>query len=161
MVLPAVIGIIILAIIIYVALRVLKNVILAAVLIAAVFIASFLILGSWPDLQQVPVIGPYLPNLPSSASEAIATIKNVFYSIDILSVSRDSDNNILITLANTGKLNLSNFKVLVDEKPVKIINMPTDPLKSGETTVLQIDWKDEFEEIVVKTDQVQLSYKLI
>jgi hypothetical protein len=159
MVLPLIFGLMILAIVIYIALRVLGNVVMGLALIALVFIASYLILGYGPDLQAIPFIGQYLPKLPSTTGEAIAVIRDVFYSIAILDVSRDSGGNLLITVANTGKLSVSGFKVFVDGQAAGITNTPKDPLKSKEVTVIQLDWNKDYSDIVVHTDKTLARYK--
>lgn len=158
MVIPAIVGIILLAIIVYVVLKILKNLVLAFVLIALVFIASFFIFGSLPDLKTIPYIGQFIPKLPSTTGEAIAVIKNVFYSVEILSTSRDSQNDLLVTVANTGKLDASNFKIFVDGQQVSIINDPTDPLKSGKTTVIQTDWNKDFSYLLVQTKNANATF---
>lgn len=158
MVLPLIFGIIILAIVIFVFLRVLGNILVGAILIFLVLIASYLIIGSLPDLQAAPIIGEYLPKFPTSVKEAIGYIKDIFYNIDILSVTRDSEENLLIVVANTGRLDVSNFTVFIDLQQTKILNKPKDPLKPKEVTVIQIDWKESFKQILVKTDQANATY---
>jgi len=158
MVLPAIFGIIILVVIVYVVLKILKNLVLAFVLISLVFIASYFIFGSLPDLKTVPIIGQFIPKFPSTTGEAVAVIKNVFYSIEILSTSRDSQDNLLVTVVNTGKLDASSFKIFVDGQQVKIINNPADPLKSGKTTVIQTDWNKDFSSILVQTKNANATF---
>jgi hypothetical protein len=153
MVLPLIFGIIILVIVVYIGIRIFKNMIVGILLIVLVLIASFLIIGSFPDLQSIPLVGKYLPKIPSTSGEAIRAIKNIFYSMEIVSITRDNQNNLLITVANTGRLSLSNFQVFVDGDAVSIANRPKDPLKPGETTVLQVDWRGSFNKILVQTDQ--------
>jgi hypothetical protein len=152
MVLPLIFGIIIVAIIVYIGIRILKSLVIGIALIALVLIVSFLILGSFPNLQSIPFIGKYLPKLPSTG-EAISAIRKFFYSLEIVNVARDDENNLLITVANTGKLSLSNFKVFVDGEYVTMLNKPKEPLNSGEITVLQVNWKDNFHKVLVQTDQ--------
>jgi hypothetical protein len=152
-VLPLIFGIIILAILVYIGIRIFKNLVVGILLIALVLIVSFLILGSFPDLQSIPFIGKYLPKIPSTTGEAISAIRKFFYSLEIVNVARDNQNNLLITVANTGKLSLSNFKVFVDGEYTPMINKPKDPLNSGEITVLQVDWKGNFNKILVQTGQ--------
>lgn len=153
-----IIGVIILFIIVYVSLKVFKNLIFGVVMIGLVLFASFLIFGSLPDLKSVPLIGQFLPTLPGTTGEAIAIIKNVFYSIDILSVDRDSQNYLLITVINTGRLSVSDFRVLVDGQPTDILNKPTDPLTSGQGTTIQANWKKEFTKVEIITDRASASY---
>ena len=74
MVITAIIGIIILAIIIFVTIRIVKNVLIGVVLIGLILFASFVILGSIPSLRSIPVIGPILPRVPSSLGEVISII---------------------------------------------------------------------------------------
>jgi len=158
MVISIIIGIIILAIVIFVAIRIVKNVLIGVALIALVLLASFLVLGSVPSLRSVPIIGPRLPRVPSSLGEVIAIIKKIFYEIEILDVSRDSKNQILITIKNTGKLEASNFTVLIDNKTAEIINKPKDPLKPGKMTTIQTDWKKDYSEILIQSLRVNATY---
>lgn len=158
MVVPAIIGIILLAVIVYVVLKILKNLVLAFVLIALVFIASFFIFGSLPDLKTIPYIGQFIPSLPSTTGGVVTVIKNVFYGIEILSTSRDFQNNLLITVANNGRLGVSNFKIFVDGQQVEIINSPDDPLMPGKSTIFQTDWNKDFSSILVQTDQINATY---
>ena len=157
MVLDLIFGIIILGIAVFIAVRIVGSITVGIVLIAMVFVASYFILGSFPNLKSIPIIGQFLPEF-STTDQAIAVIKNVFFNIDIISVSRDVENNLLVTVANTGKLDVSGFKVFVDNKTVNIINNPKDPLKSKETTIIQTDWKNGFAIITVETKQAKAVY---
>jgi hypothetical protein len=161
MVISVIIGIIILAIVIFVAIRIVKNILIGLALIGLVLLASFLILGSIPNLKSIPIIGPKLPRLPSSLGEVISIIKRMFYEIKILDVSRDSKNQILITIKNTGKLKASNFKVFVDNKTAKIINKPKDPLESGGITTIQTNWKGDYSEILVQSLKANATLRAI
>jgi len=161
MVVPAILGLILLVVIVYVTLKILKNVVIAFVLISLIFLASFLIFGSLPDLQTIPLIGQFIPKLPSTTGQIVRVIKNVFYSIDILATSRDSQSNLMVTVANTGKLDVSNFKVFVDGEAANIINNPPDPLKSGEAAVFQTDWNSGFSSILVQTNQANATFSKI
>lgn len=154
---PLIIGVILLVIIVYVALKIVKNILIAAVLIGAVFVTSFLIFGQWPDLQGVPIIGRFIPKMPSTLGDAIAVIKNVFYSLDIVSVNRDSNNNLLIVMHNSGKLEITGIEVFVDEEQAAILNNRNN-LKSGDVFVFQIDWNQDFDDIEVKSDQISSLY---
>jgi hypothetical protein len=158
MVLQLIFGLIILAIAVFIFLRTLGNILTGVILIALVFIASYFIIGSLPNLQSIPVIGQYLPKIPTSAGEAIAYIKDIFYNIDILGTSRDSNNNLLVTVANTGRLDVSNITVIVDSQQAGILNNPKDPLKSKEVTVIQTNWNKDFQQLVVKTNQATVTY---
>ena len=80
-------GLLIFGIVIYIAFKVLHNVVMGILLILLVFVASYLILGSFPSLKSVPIIGKYLPN----TGDVIATIKNILHNIEILNVARDSE----------------------------------------------------------------------
>ena len=161
---PAIIGVIILIVIIYVALRILKNIVFGILLIASIFFASFLIFGSMPSLSDVPIVGKYLaklplPPFPTTTGGAIAIIRNVFYSIEVLDVGRDAEGNLLVVVANTGKLDLSGLHAYVDGQAVKTLNSPREPLKSGETTVLQVEWQGSFMRVDVKTEKASASYE--
>lgn len=155
--LPALVGVIILAIIIYIVFRVLGSIALGLGLILIVFIASYLIFGSFPDLREIPIVGKYIPQLPTTTGEVIAIVRNVFYSLKVLDVSKDTDNRLLVVIANTGRMKLSGFKVFVDGKRVDILNIPEDPLDSGKVTVLQLD-TTKYVIIQIKTEQGIFTY---
>ena len=157
--LPLIFGIIILVIVVFVALRMLENVVVGAVLIGLVFFASFLIFGSWPNLKSLPIVGQYIPELPSTTGEVITIIKNVFYSIDIISVTKDNSGNLLVAVANTGKMSVSDLKVLVNGQKVGITNSPKDPLNSGESTIIETDWNSDFTTVAVQTNEASSTFK--
>ena len=159
MVISVIIGVIILAIVIFVVIRIVKNVLIGIALIGLILLASFLILGSTPSLRSIPVIGPRLPRVPSSLGEAVSIIKKIFYEIEILDVSRDSKNQILITIKNTGRMKASDFSVFIDNKTVEITNKPEDPLELGEITTIQTDWKKDYSEILVQSLKVNATIK--
>ncbi|MFH7882606.1 MAG: hypothetical protein QW140_02730 [Candidatus Aenigmatarchaeota archaeon] len=158
MVLQFIFGIILLVIVVYISLKILQNIAIGIVLIVLVLFASYLILGSIPTLRDIPIVGGYLqnffekflPKIPRTTGEAIGIVKEILYHIEILNVERDSEQNLLITLANTGKLEVSSFKFFVDGNEVKVLNKPKDPLKSKEVTVFQVDWKGNFSNIEIK-----------
>jgi hypothetical protein len=156
--LPLIFGILILLIAVYIGIKILKNIIVGVILIALVLIASFLIFGSLPNLREIPFIGQFLPSI-STPQDIILAIKNILYNIEIVDVSRDSQNNLLIAIANTGKLEVSQIKVFVDNQTVSIINSPKDPLKSGEITLIQTNWNQSFSEILIQTKQVNATYR--
>jgi hypothetical protein len=152
-----IIGAILLVVAVFLVTRIFKSIIEGLILIAIVILACYFIFGSLPNLGNIPLIGgliqKFIPKFPSSLEEVIVKIKGVAYSLDILGVSRDSENNLLITITNTGKLDLSEFKVYVDNKKVEILNEPKELLKSGKTLVLQVDWKEDFSKIEVQTKE--------
>lgn len=158
MVISAIIGILILAIIIYTMIKLVKNVVIGLILILFTIIAGYLILGSIPSPRSIPIIGPLLPRIPSSPYYIITLIKRIFRNIEIGEVSRDAENNLLITIANVGRLQVSNFSIYIDNNKAKIINKPRDPLKPGQITAIQIDWNEDFTEILVKTFKVNATY---
>jgi len=153
-------GIIILGVAFFIAIRLLGNITLGIVLIGLALLASYLIMGGFPNLQSLPMIGQYLPKIPRTTGEAIATIKSTLYNIEILDLSRDADNNLLISIANTGKTKVSNFTVMVDDKMANILNKPEDPLSPKNITVIETDWKEDFNKIIVQTDQANVSYSI-
>ena len=156
--LPAIIGVIILAIVIYVAFKMIGSIAVGLGLIAIVFVASYFILGSVPDLRAVPIIGKYLPEFPSTTGEAIAIIRNVFYSLKVLDVSKDAEGKLLVTVANTGKMELSGIKIFIDGQQVGVLNNPEDPLESGKVTVMQLDWKEAYTKIEIRSSQGSFTY---
>ncbi len=151
MVVPIIIGIILLVVIIYVALKIFKNILLGVVLVAVVVFASFLIFGSLPDLRTIPIIGSFIPDLSG--------ILGSLYKIEIIAVSKGAQGNLLITVSNTGKLDVTGFKVSVDGQSARITNSSKGPLKPGETTIIQAEWTKEYLEIKVEADQTSVVYK--
>ncbi len=161
MVLPLIFGVVILIIAAYIALKVLGNIVWGAALIALVFIASFLILGSSPDLSSIPIIGPYLPKLPSTTGGFIEIINNILYSAKVVSVAKDDSGNLLVAVANTGKLQLTGLKIFIDSEEAVPLNAPKTALNSGEVTIVQLDWNKPFVLLTVKTNEATASYSPI
>ena len=157
MVISIIIGILILAIVVYTMFKIVKNLIVGLILIFFALIAGYLILGSIPSPRSIPIIGPLLPQVPSS-SDIFTYIKSIFRNVQVADVDRDADNNLLIVVVNAGKLQISNFTVYVDNSTTNIINKPRDPLESGQITVIQTDWKKDFKEILVQTSNVNATY---
>jgi len=158
MVVPIIIGLILLAIIVFTVIRVVRDVLLGLVLIGLTLLAAFLILGFVPSIRYIPIIGPLLPEIPTSLTGAIEWIMRFFHNLEIIDISRDAESNLLITISNIGRLQLSNFKVYVDNKTTKILNKPEDPLKPGETTIIQTDWDEDFKGILIQTSRVNVTY---
>jgi hypothetical protein len=165
MVLPMIFGLLILVVVVYITFRIFGNLLHGALLIGLIFIASFLILGSLPNLKEVPLIGDFLPDLSnlsisSATGNVINVVRNLLYNLKILSVGRSSSGNLLILVANAGRLDVSNFSVSVDGNAASIVNMPKDPLKSGESTVIETGWKGKFDAVIVKTQETVANYTL-
>jgi len=164
MVFAAIFGLLILAVTVYVSLKVLGNVLYGVVMIALIFLASYLIVGSFPSLKEVPFIGGYIPDLPdfsgltSQTGSAIAVVRNLLYNLKILSLARASNGNLLVSVANAGQMELSNFSVYVDSQPAQIVNKPKDPLKSGESTMIELAWKSNIGTVMVRTAKTSAAY---
>jgi len=157
MVISIIIGILILAVIVYTMFKIVKNLIVGLILIFFALIAGYLILGSIPSPRSIPIIGPLLPQVPSP-SDVFSYIKKIFRNVQVADVDRDANSNLLIVVVNAGKLQVSNFTVYVDNSTANIINKPSDPLESGKITVIQTDWKKDFKEILVQTSSVNVTY---
>jgi hypothetical protein len=155
----AIIGVAILLIAIYATFKLLRGLISALILLGLALFAFYLIFGSIPQLKAIPIIGPFLPTLPTTPGEMVGWIRQFFYGLEISGVGRDATDNMLVVVKNTGRLDVSGFKVLVDGRQVRIVNEPTDPLKAGQVTVLQLDWKAGFRLVRVETDQAVAEYK--
>ena len=158
MVLPIVIGIIILVIVIFTIIKIAQNLIVGVALIALTLVAAYLIIGYLPTFKNIPIIGPYIPEIPTSFTGLITWVKRYFQNIEISEISKDAKNNLLITIENTGKFEVSNISIYVDNKSVDIINKPKDPLKPGEVTSIQTDWNKDFHEIIIQTPKLNASY---
>ncbi len=155
--LPLIFGIMVFAIAVIVVLKVLKEVIVGLILIGLVIVASTLVLGYF-DTSAVPFIGGWIPKF--SNASIVVVVKNILYNMEILSVSKDSQNNLLISVTNTGKLELSGFNVTVDGQSVQIKNKVL-PLKSGQTAIIQTDWNKDFAKVTVKTQQATATYPVV
>lgn len=153
-----IIGFILLIIVIFTIMRLVKDAVIGIVLIGLTLLAAYLILGFVPSVRSIPIIGPLLPKLPTSFTGMISWIWRFFQNIDIVEVSRDSRNNLLITIENTGRLELSNFTVYVDDNKVEVMNKPKEPLKSGEITTIQANWRKDFSDILVQTSRINATY---
>jgi len=156
--LPTIIGFIILIIVVFTIMRLVKNVLIGVALIIFTLLAAYLLLGFVPSIRSIPIIGTLLPEVPTSLTGMISWIMKFFQNIDIIEISRDSKNNLLITVENTGRFELSNFTVYVDDNEISMINKPRDPLKSGEITTIQTNWKKDFSDILVQTSRVNATY---
>lgn len=153
MVLELLFGIAILAIVGFVIFRVMGSVAIGVLLVLAVFLASYLLVGSLPDLGKVPLIGKFIPE----TGNFIAVVHNVLYSADILGTATASNSNLLVTVANTGKSDISNFTAFVDGKRVDILNNK-DSLKSGDVFTFELNWKDNFKFIEIRTSETNSTY---
>lgn len=147
-------GVALLVVAVYIIFRIVGNIALGAILVLVVFLASYLLVGSFPRLGDIPFIGNFIP----TTGKAIAVIKDFKYSTEIIGVSTSSNGNLLVTLANTGQLEISNFTAYADGQKVDILNNK-DSLKSGDVVVFELDWKDEFKKLVIKTDQAEDVYE--
>ncbi len=154
MVLEFFFGVALLAVVVYIVFRVVGSIALGALLVLVVFLASYLLVGSFPDLENIPVIGGFIP----TTGKAIAVIKDFAYSMDVIGVSSSSNGNLLVTVANTGQLEVSNFTAYVDEQSVNILNNK-DLLKSGYVVPFELNWKEEFKRILIKSDQAEAVYE--
>ena len=161
MVLPMIFGILILVVVVYVAMRVLGNLVWGLLLIGMVFVASFFILGSFPNLKDIPIIGQWLPDLsglPLTTGGMVNVIQSEFFNLTITNHSYSESGNLLVEVANAGRFDLGNFTVFVDGQPAGILNGPKDPLKSGESTTIEVDWQGSFGRVAVKTAETVANY---
>ena len=158
MVLEVIFGIIILAIIAFVAFRVAHSIALGILLIGLVFLASYLVVGSFPDSQSIPIIGQFFKFIPSFTG-SLANIGNGLFKINIVGTARDSQNNLIVFVENNGVFDVSGFRVLADNKTTDIKNNPKDPLRAGEQTSLQTNWNSGFTSLVVETNQTKATYQ--
>lgn len=147
-------GVALLAVVVYIVFRIVGSIALGTLLVLVVFLASYLLVGSFPDLGNVPVIGGFIP----TTGKSIAVIKDFAYSMDIIGVSTSSNNNLLVTVANTGQLQISNFTAYVDEHQVSILNNE-GYLNSGGVIVFELDWKEDFRRILIKSEQTDAAYE--
>lgn len=154
MVLEFFFGVALLVVVVYIIFRMIGNIAMGALLVLVVFLASYLLIGSFPKLGDMPVIGNFIP----TTGKAIAIIKDFAHSIEIIGVSASSDGNLLATVANTGQLVVSNFTAYVDDQSLDILNKK-DSLKSGDVVVFELDWKGDFKKVSIKSDQTEAVYE--
>lgn len=149
MVVEIIIGMLLLVIVAFVSFRVLGSIVMGVFLIGLTLFASYLILGSLPDFKSIPIVGQFIPKTGKFLD---------VYNMDVF-VDRDVQNNLLITVVNKGRLDLSEFKVYVDGQIVDILNSPKSVLESGESMIIQVDWNKDFSEILVQSKEINVSYK--
>ena len=147
-------GVALLVVAVYIIFRIIGNIAMGALLVLIVFLASYLLIGSFPSLGNVPFIGNFIP----TTGKTIAVIKDFAYSTDIIGVSTSSDENLLVTLVNTGQLEISNFTAHVDGQKVDILNTK-DSLKSGDVVVFELGWKDDFNNVLITSDKAEAVYE--
>jgi hypothetical protein len=167
MIFTAIFGLMILAVVVYVSLRVVGNVFVGIALIALILIGSFFLLGSIPDLKQVPLIGAFIPDIPGitgdvsatpSAGGVILVFKNIVYNLKVIGVERSSSANLLISVVNAGKLDLHGFRVIVDGTEARIGNAPKSTLASGESTVIEASWSKPYTKLTIWTLETSADY---
>jgi hypothetical protein len=158
MIFTALFGIMILAVVIYVSVKVIGNVLYGTVLIGLIMLASYLIIGALPDLKQVPLIGAFVPDVSwmsgagsgiSTTGDVINVLKDVIYGLRVIGVTRSSSGTLLVTIANAGSLDLHGFRVIVDGQEARVLNSPKSPLRSGESTVIEADWQKPYGKVTV------------
>lgn len=159
MVLEFIFGIIILAIVAFIAIRVAHSITLGVFLIAAVFVISYLFLGSFPNSKSMPFIGQFFEYIPSITGQFTSNIGNIFFKLNIVNTARDSQNNLIVVVENNGILDLSGFRVHVDNQTAAIKNDPKEPLRSNETTMIVTDWRRDFSTLAVETNQTKAVYE--
>jgi hypothetical protein len=160
MVLPMLFGVLILFVVVYITFRLLGNVLYGVVMIVLIFIASYLILGSFPNLTEVPVIGRWLPDLSQfrTTGSAISVIKGVFYKLEVLDYAHTRTGNLLVVVANRGSMDLSGYNVTVNGQLSDILNDPKETLASGESAVIEVGWRGGFESITVESGNAAAIY---
>ena len=156
MVVSIIIGILILAVIVFTIVRIVKNIIVGLILVGFLLLISYVFLGSFPNLREIPIIGPKLPRIPS-IGEFIGFLRKA-YQIKIIKVFRGSENQIMITIKNVGNFAVSNFSLLVDNKPVNIINRIKSSLKPGEMGTIETNWKEDFNNITIIASEINVTY---
>ncbi len=153
MVFEIIFGFMILAVVALVIFRMIGNVAIGAVLVLAIFVASYLLVGSFPSLGKVPIIGNFIPK-----TGKVIVVKNSEYSMDVLNVARSGNSNLLVTVANTGKSEVSNFTASVNGNQVEIMNNK-DSLPSGDVYVFELDWSNSYKKIIIRSSQVEAVYE--
>ena len=158
MVLEIIFGLIVVAIIVFVVMRIVGNITLGILLVAVVFVISYVLIGSFPNVKEIPIIGRLFEFTPSITGDFSSGINNLFFRIEIIGTARDSQNNLLVVIENTGIFDVNDYNILVDNTTARITNTPKDPLKPSETTTLETDWKDNAISILVETNQTKATY---
>lgn len=140
----SIIGVVLIIAVIVIVIKSLKHIVTAVILVVLLLVGSTLIFGSLPNLAELPVIGPVIqliaPWIPTeiSPTDIILKIKNVFYSIEIMSAAQSSSGNIIAVVVNTGKFEQSNLTAKINNQSVFIIQGPS-VLKPGESGIFEIE----------------------
>ena len=152
------IGIVLFVFALYLILKVMKNVLLVIVAIVVLFMSYTFIYGSSPEICTMPVIGTIINpicSFSSNPSGVIVAVKDIFYNTEVIATSRDSQNNLLVAASNTGKFDLSGFKIFVDGNEVGIKNNIPAVLKSGQTYVFSTNFSGSCTNVTIKTNQTE------
>ncbi|MBI2547374.1 MAG: hypothetical protein HYW23_02920 [Candidatus Aenigmarchaeota archaeon] len=154
MVLELLFGVALLAIAGYIIFRIVGNIALGVLLVLIVFLASYLLVGSFPKLDSIPVIGRFVP----TTGNAIDVFKNLTYNIDVITVARDSNNNLLVAVSNVGQSDATNITAYVDGNQINILNNQT-VLKAGDRYIIELNWTGDFNNITIKSDNAEAVYQ--
>lgn len=150
----------------YVVYKIVKGIVSNVILVVLIAIVFLIVSGSIPQvkskIESIPFVGGLLSKAPTMFGFAEMAWK-LLYNVEIMDPACASDNNLLITVKNSGRLDVSGIKVLVNDKDAGVTNKPSDPLKSGQSTTIQTDHNagadcKGFEKIEVKTDQASATY---
>lgn len=161
-----IITVLILIVAAYVVYKIVKGIVSNIIMVVLIAVAFLVVSGSIPQvksrIESIPLVGGLLSKAPTVFGFVDMAWK-FFYNLEIMDPSCASDNTLLITVKNSGRLDVSGTKVLIDDKDVSITNKPSDPLKSGQSTTIQTDYNagtdcKGFEKIEVKTDQASATY---
>jgi hypothetical protein len=144
-----ILGFLILAIFIFLILKAMGSIFKGLLFFLIAFLIYYFL---FPKLQVFDTLKP----VGSFISAPIDKIKNIFYKIEVIAVTK-SNENLIIVIKNNGFLPISNFNVKIDSKDAKIINNLI-VLLPKQTGALEVEWNDNYSKIEVLTRETKAIY---
>jgi len=146
-----VLGILIAGILIFLLIKAIGNILKGMFLLFLAFLIYYFLISSLPSLNfSLQPIGNFL-------RAPIDRVKNIFYNLEIVTVSNSKNNLLIIVIKNNGFLPLSHFNVRIDGKEVKIINN-INILLPKQIGVLEIDWNGNYSKIEVFAKETRATF---
>ncbi|MGC9059204.1 MAG: hypothetical protein ACP5H3_02255 [Candidatus Aenigmatarchaeota archaeon] len=105
--------------------------------------------------SNFPIQTSYIGNFIKPSLEKI---KSVFLKVEIISVSKSSNGNLIIVIKNAGYLPIANPSVKIDGREVKVINNLSILLPKS-LAALELDWKESFKIIEVEASGAKAIYR--
>jgi len=168
---PAIVGIVLIIFSIVALVKLVKDVFIALVMVGILILGIFMLVQSVPELADkvgFDNIKDKLDDskesdakikLPAGVDKILLSVKGKSENLDIVASGVDDKGNLLVVVANTGRDDLEDFVIYVEDKSITWKNDPLIPLGSGKSTVFQTNYRPVGEvNIEVKAGNVSASY---